>query len=136
MYMSHFVEDGRVHIYVVIIISLCHWNASITRPRVVVSAPLLEFPNLNCLFSLRTSMSPRPSISGELPIDSYFSSAGAISNRENGSRKRRTGAGADDTKRTQTKKQRTTQPSKATNLESQGKSRSGMICNIFKRECC
>jgi len=80
---------------------------------------------------LRTSMGPHSSISGELPIDSYFSSVGAISNKDNGSRKRRTGTGADDANWTQTKKQRTTQPSKALNLDVQGKSRSGMICNIF-----
>jgi hypothetical protein len=79
-------------------------------------------------------MGPRSSISGELPIDSYFGSVGTISNKENGSRKRRrSGAGADEANRTQTKKQRRTQPSKATNLEAQGNSRSGMICNIFRR---
>ena len=72
-------------------------------------------------------MGPRSSISGELPIDSYFGSVGAISNKENGSRKRRTGAGADEANRTQTKKLRTTtQVSKATNLEAQGSSRSGV----------
>ena len=72
-------------------------------------------------------MGPRSSISGELPIDSYFGSVGAISNKENGSRKRRTGAGADEANRTQTKKPRTTtQASRATNLEAQGSSRSGM----------
>jgi hypothetical protein len=83
-------------------------------------------------------MGPRSSISGELPIDSYFGSVGAISNKENGSRKRKTGAasGADEANWTQTKKQRTTQPRKATNLEAQGKSRSGMIYNFFRREYC
>ena len=76
---------------------------------------------------------PRQSISGELPIDTYFSSAGTIRKKENGSLKRRTGADADDANRTRTKKQRTKQPSKGTNLEAQEKSRSGMSRNIFGR---
>jgi len=76
---------------------------------------------------------PRSSISGELPIDSYFGSVGTLSNKENGSRKRRTGAGADEANGTRTKRQRTTQ---ATNLEAPGKFRSGMTCDIFRREYC
>ena len=77
-------------------------------------------------------MGPRSQISGELPIDSYFNSAGTV-RRKDGSMKRRTGADADDANRTRTKKQRTKEPSKGANLEAQEKSRSSMSRNIFGR---
>lgn len=75
-------------------------------------------------------MGPRSSISGELPIDSYFNSAGAVRKKENGSKKRRAGPDADDANRTRTKKQRAGQPSK---VEARERARSGMTRNIFGR---
>jgi hypothetical protein len=85
------------------------------------------------LYWVCTSMGPRPSISGELPIHSYFNSAGATWNKDKGSTKRRTGADADEANRTRPKRQRTGQPSKITNLEAQEKSRSGMSFDISRR---
>ncbi|KAH9999363.1 hypothetical protein BJV77DRAFT_1121581 [Russula vinacea] len=72
-------------------------------------------------------MGPRPSISGELPIHSYFNSAGATWNKDKGSTKRRTAADADEANRTRPKRQRTGQSSKGNNLEVQEKSRSDGI---------
>jgi len=75
-------------------------------------------------------MSPRSSISGELPIESYFNTsggpAGTIGNKENTSLKRRS-TDTNDANRASTKKQRrgerTGQSSKGKNLEIQGKFR-------------
>ncbi|KAI0303202.1 hypothetical protein BC826DRAFT_336397 [Russula brevipes] len=70
-------------------------------------------------------MAPRPSISGEIPIDSYFGSAGRAAdstlagNKENSSLKRRSGTDQQGANRTSTKKQRIKQPSKCTNLDTQ-----------------
>jgi len=83
-------------------------------------------------------MGPRPSISGELPIDAFFISssktAGTTRNKENRSLKRRTvlAADADDPNPSLTKKQRTKQPSEGTDLGNQGKFRSGMSCPILR----
>lgn len=78
-----------------------------------------------------TIMGPRTSISGELPIHSYFSSssktAGTSGNTEDRSLKRRTEADpTDDVKLSTTKKQRTKRPSEGADLGSQDKIRSGM----------
>ncbi|KAH9963123.1 hypothetical protein BC827DRAFT_144744 [Russula dissimulans] len=75
-------------------------------------------------------MSPRSSISGELPIESYFNTsggpAGTIGNKENTSLKRRN-TNTNDANRVSTKKQRrgeqTGQSSKGKNFEIQGKFR-------------
>lgn len=106
-----------------------------------VSAPLLVIGNVLVGRSkdrqVNTSMGPRPSISGELPIDSYFGStgktAGTIGNKENGlsSLKRTSGADADNESRTSTKRQKTKQHTKGTNLRIQEKSHSVISGEIF-----
>ncbi|KAI0003050.1 hypothetical protein BJV74DRAFT_568838 [Russula compacta] len=84
-------------------------------------------------------MGPRPSISGELPIDSYFGStgktAGTIGNKDNdlSSLKRRAGATADNENRTSTKKQKTKQHAKGTNFGIQEKSHSVISAAVRAR---
>ena len=76
-------------------------------------------------------MGPHTSISGELPIHSYFSSsnktASISGNKEDKSLKRRTEADAtNDAKLSSMKKQKTKRPSEGACLDSHDKFRSGM----------
>jgi hypothetical protein len=116
---------------IVLLLNLMITSSGISASRVVcVNSPRLSVGRSK-LCGACTLMGPRTSLSGELPIDSYFrfssKTAGTSGNKEKRSLKRRTEADAPDEAFSSTKKQRTKRPSERTVLDSQGRLCSGIV---------